>query len=100
MGPAIVGRVLVALALTAAAAGRTSAGRSPGTGQRAPAFRAPLLDGGQLELAQLQGKKVVVLDFWASWCGPCVESLPVIADVVREYDGVAFYAVNQEEDEA
>jgi len=51
----------------------------------APDFAVTTLAGDELSLASLRGK-VVVLDFWGSWCAPCVASLPELRDLVRRYD--------------
>src|SRR3954466_1024463 len=69
-------------------------------GKASPVFTAPLLDGGEVRLEDELGKNVIVLDFWATWCGPCVKALPTVASVTREYRdrGVRFYAVDQGED--
>ncbi len=66
-------------------------------GKAAPTFKSPLHSGGEFNLEDHKGKNVVVLDFWATWCGPCVMGLPLIAEVAKEYKdkGVVFVAVNQ-----
>ena len=73
-----------------------SGGTHPLTGKMAPDFQMPLLNGQPVSLADHRGKEVVVLDFWASWCPPCRESLPLLDQVAREHTGqpVAIYAVN------
>lgn len=61
----------------------------------APPLKLDLLDGGQMDLAQHRGKDVVVLDFWATTCMPCLQAMPVIEKTVGEFPaGVALYAVN------
>jgi thiol-disulfide isomerase/thioredoxin len=74
----------------------------PLLGQKAPAFTAPMLDESSFELAQHLDKNVIILDFWATWCGPCVRALPIIADVAARYkdQGVEFFAVNLGDDPA
>jgi len=65
-------------------------------GDKAPGFAAPKLDGdGQLALEQYRGK-IVYLDFWASWCGPCLKSIPAIEAMRKEFPAskVQILAVN------
>jgi len=60
------------------------------------------LDGSSLPLAPLKGK-VIVLSFWATWCGPCRELEPEFVQISKNYAGntnLAFYAVNTDEDES
>jgi thiol-disulfide isomerase/thioredoxin len=66
-------------------------------GKAAPPISVERLDGSKLELDQLQGK-VTVLDFWASWCGPCMKSLPEVIRLTKEFEeDVVFVAVNVDE---
>jgi thiol-disulfide isomerase/thioredoxin len=69
-------------------------------GQKAPNFELALLDGGTVSPAKLaeQGK-VVVLDFWATWCPPCRQGLPIVAEVMKAYapEQAVFLAVNLQE---
>ncbi len=66
----------------------------------APAFSFERFGGGHLSSTELKGK-VVLLDFWATWCPPCREEMPWLVNLAREYDskGVAFVAVSHDEPE-
>ena len=68
-------------------------------GKVAPAFKLTDLDGKQVSSADIKGS-VAVLDFWATWCGPCRESLPHIAEIYDQMKGAGLkvYAVNVQEE--
>jgi thiol-disulfide isomerase/thioredoxin len=52
----------------------------------APPFAVTSLDGQHISLDDLQGK-VVLIDFWATWCAPCREALPHVRDIARKFQG-------------
>jgi thiol-disulfide isomerase/thioredoxin len=91
--------------LGAAAAGSASAA-NPAAGNKnakdAYAFVLRKMDGSAVPLSPLRGK-VLVLSFWATWCGPCRELEPQFVQVAKNYAGnaeIVFYAVNTDEDES
>ena len=73
----------------------------PLVGEEAPQIRLELLDGGTMDLSRHLGKDIVILDFWATWCGPCRESMPIIVKVAEDYRSrnVVLYTVNEGDDD-
>src|SRR4030042_3820714 len=62
---------------------------SPGV---APDFAPKTIDGQEITLSKLKGK-VVLLDFWATWCGPCRESIPHLIQLYRTYQDKGFVLI-------
>ncbi len=64
--------------------------------QGIPVFDIETSDGKKLSLSNLKGK-VVIVNFWASWCAPCVEEIPSLIKLVEEFNGkIALIAVSQD----
>jgi thiol-disulfide isomerase/thioredoxin len=92
---------LAVLLITALPA--TTALANAKVGDRAANFSLPALDGGSVKLSDLKGK-IVVVDFWASWCVPCRKELPALDALQKRYADakkpVVILAVNVDKDRA
>jgi thiol-disulfide isomerase/thioredoxin len=90
--------VLVTM-ITLAASAMTAHALGPGS--RAPAIQLKDLSGKDFRWGALSGK-VVLVDFWASWCGPCKQELPVLEELYKKYRARGFevIGINQDEDPA
>lgn len=75
------------LALLAALVAALACGEKPApANEAAPNFELPLVGGGTVSLASLRGQTVLI-DFWATWCPPCLEEVPELNAVSRELQG-------------
>jgi thiol-disulfide isomerase/thioredoxin len=61
--------------------------------KRAPAFTVTALDGTKFTLDEMGGR-VVLIDFWATWCGPCNEELPHMKKIAKEFAGQPFVMIS------
>lgn len=77
----------------------TTAQAAPRPGQPAPAFKAFAISGQPVSLESLRGS-VVILDFWATWCPPCRESIPFLSELHRKYAKQGLQIVGMSVDEA
>ena len=69
--------------------------------KQAPAFEVTSLDGTRFNLDAMGGR-VVLIDFWATWCGPCNEELPHVKKIAKEFAGepLVILSVSWDDDEA
>jgi len=69
------------------------AAEKPDVGSQAPSFSVPLLEGGELDLAQHLGKNPILLDFWSIYCVSCVQEMPKLVEIYERYKDRGFIAV-------
>jgi thiol-disulfide isomerase/thioredoxin len=90
---AIVMKTLrIAAAAVLCLASFVSPARAADAGQAAPPLALPALKGEVVTLDQLRGK-VVYVDFWASWCGPCRRSFPWMNEMQQKYGARGFTVI-------
>jgi thiol-disulfide isomerase/thioredoxin len=84
-----------------ATASADSAAPALGSAKPAPDFTLPAVGGKSLSLSQYKGQ-VVMINFWATWCGPCRQEMPLLDAMYRKYKGMGFtlIGVNVEPDSA
>ena len=58
----------------------------------APDFALPAMDGSELRLSELRGQ-VVMINFWATWCGPCRQEMPLLQQLQVKYEPLGFTLV-------
>ncbi|HEY5648578.1 MAG TPA: TlpA disulfide reductase family protein [Nitrospiria bacterium] len=89
---ATMGTGLLALTVTGCTPEKTtsvSTDEAPKIGYFAPNFRLPALTGEEISLASLKGK-VVFLNFWATWCGPCKAEMPSMEALYQDFKNKDF----------
>ena len=88
-----------AFAITYSWSAGASAARAPESGTAAPNFTLRDANGADLKLSDFQGK-VVLLNFWATWCGPCRIEIPWFEEYAKKYEdrGLAVIGISMDEE--
>jgi thiol-disulfide isomerase/thioredoxin len=98
-----IAAIVAAMLLAASRMVRNNRANGPGKsqliGSLAPDFELPALDGKNLKLSDLRGK-AVLLNFWATYCGPCKIEMPWFVELQKEYGPQGFQIVGVAMDDA
>jgi len=98
-----IAAIVAAMLLAGIHMARNNRANGPGKGQLignlAPDFELPELDGKKLKLSDLRGK-AVLLNFWATYCGPCKIEMPWFVELQKEYGPQGFEIVGVAMDDA
>jgi len=97
--PSLVpGAAIIAAVMFVAFAGLAARAAEPAP---APDFTLPAMDGSELRLSELKGQ-VVMVNFWATWCGPCRQEMPLLQQLQAKYEPLGFtlVGINVEPDSA
>jgi len=84
IGAVVIGIAALGVALAPAA--------RAGAPAPAPDFALPAMDGSELRLSELRGQ-VVMINFWATWCGPCRQEMPLLQQLQVKYEPLGFTLV-------
>ncbi len=84
-----IGKSLAVLALAALCAAPVFASKSALDGRQAPDFALKSLAGENMRLSEYRGE-VVMINFWATWCGPCRQEMPLLDELYSRYERVGF----------
>ena len=97
--PTAARHTLIRVAAVAAILFAVGVAHAVDAGKPMPEIGVEDLSGKRIDLASLAGK-VVVVDFWATWCGPCKDELPVLEALQRKYrkQGLVVIAVSVDSD--
>jgi thiol-disulfide isomerase/thioredoxin len=101
--PFFIAAIVAAMLFAGIHLARNNRANGPGKGQLignlAPDFELPALDGKNLKLSDLRGK-AVLLNFWATYCGPCKIEMPWFVELQKEYGPQGFQVVGVAMDDA
>jgi peroxiredoxin len=95
-----LGFSLAACAGGGGAGASSSSASHPLVGAPAPEFELRDVSGGDAQSLAAYSGKIVIVDFWATWCGPCKKSFPAYQKLVQEMNGeLVVLAISQDDDE-